>query len=47
MGKLAELTLRIGEWLGLEPYQTQYTVKFFITVIVIMYIYRVIIQGKT
>jgi len=47
MGKLTELTLRIGEWLGLEPYQTQYTVKFFITVIVIMYIYRVIIQGKT
>ena len=47
MGKLAELTLRIGEWLGLEPYQTQYTVKFFITVIVLMYMYRVIIQGKT
>ena len=47
MGKLTELTLRIGEWLGLEPYQTQYTVKFFITVIVLMYMYRVIIQGKT
>ena len=47
MGKLAELTLGVGEWLGLEPYQTQYTIKFIITVIGILYIYRVIIQGKT
>ena len=47
MGKLTELTLRIGEWLGLEPYQTQYTVKFIITVIIITYMYRVIIRGKT
>jgi hypothetical protein len=47
MGKLAELTLRIGEWLGLEPYQTQYTVKFIISVIIITYMYRVIIRGKT
>ena len=47
MSKLTELILDIGEWFGLEPYQTQYTVKFFITVIVLMYMYRVIIQGKT
>ena len=47
MGKLAELTLRIGEWLGLEPYQTQYSVKFIISVIIITYMYRVIIRGKT
>ena len=47
MGKLTELILGIGDWLGLEPYQTQYTVKFIITIIGIMYIYRVIIQGKT
>ena len=47
MGKLTELTLRIGEWLGLEPYQTQYTVKFIIAVIIITYMYRVIIRGKT
>ena len=47
MGKLAELTLRIGEWLGLEPYQSQYTVKFIISVIIITYMYRVIIRGKT
>jgi len=47
MGKLTELTLRMGEWMGLEPYQTQYTVKFIIAVIIITYMYRVIIRGKT
>ena len=47
MGKLTELTLSIGELLGLEPYQTQYTVKFIISVIIITYMYRVIIRGKT
>ena len=46
MGKLVELTLRMGEWMGLEPYHTQNTDNFMITVIGIMYIYRVIIQGK-
>ena len=47
MGKLAELTLRIGEWMGLETHQTEYTVKFIIAVLFITYAYRVIIQGKT
>ena len=47
MGKLTKLILSIGEWLGLEPYQTQYTVKFIIAVLIITYAYRVIIQGKT
>ena len=47
MGKLTELILSIGEWLGLELYQTQYTVKFIIAVLIITYAYRVIIQGKT
>ena len=47
MGKLAGLILRIGEWMGLETHQTEYTVKFIIAVLFITYAYRVIIQGKT
>ena len=46
MSKLTELILDIGEWFGLEQYQTQYTIKFVIAFLVVTYAWRVIMQGK-
>jgi len=46
MGKLAELIVQSGEWIGLEAYQTQYWVRLIVAAILISYTYRVIIHGK-
>jgi len=46
MGRLTERILHLGEWIGLEAYQTQYWVRFIVAVILVTYTYRVIIHGK-